>query len=84
MSVLQDYNLTKKVGYFTLDNAQNNDSALTCLASHLREVGVSFDVKEHRLRCIGHIINLVVKAFLYGIETDKEITNLNDKDSLTF
>ena len=28
---------------------------------------------EQRLRCMGHIINLAVKAFLYGI--DKESGN---------
>lgn len=78
MSLLQEYDLTKKIGYFTLDNAQNNDSALTCLAKHLQEIGVSFDVKEHRLRCIGHVINLVVKAFLYGIESDHEMPNLDE------
>ena len=30
-SILQEYNLCHKVGYFTLDNASNNDKALRVL-----------------------------------------------------
>lgn len=40
-------------------------------------LGIPFDPKQKRLRCFGHIINLVVKAFLYGkdpgIEDDDDI-----------
>ena len=68
MSVIEEYGLTKKVGYFTLDNATNNDVALVALSHQLKEVGVIFDPVEHRLYCLGHVINLVVKAFLYGGE----------------
>ena len=77
-SLLHEYQLTKKIGYFTLDNAKNNDTALRCLSQRLQEVGVSFDPQAHRLRCIGHIINLVVKVFLYGIDADYEVTELNN------
>lgn len=45
ISLLHEYQLTKKIDYFTLNNAKNNDSALRCLSQHLQEVGVSFDRK---------------------------------------
>ena len=45
-----------------MDNATNNDSALKALAKSIP----SLDVRESRLRCFGHIVNLVVKAILYG------------------
>ena len=49
------------MGYFVLDNAQNNDTTLAELAKKM-----NFDPKERRLRCIGHILNLIVEAYLYG------------------
>ena len=27
---------------------------------------IGFDPKEKRLRCIGHVINLIAKAYLFG------------------
>ncbi len=49
------------MGYFVLDNAQNNDTTLAELAKKM-----NFDPKERRLRCIGHILNLIAEAYLYG------------------
>jgi hypothetical protein len=43
------------------DNAGENDNAITELAK-LFEI----DPQTQRLRCLGHIINLVVKALLFG------------------
>ncbi|KAM0705434.1 hypothetical protein Q7P35_008224 [Cladosporium inversicolor] len=47
------------------DNAANNDAALRLLSRHI-------DVKpaRQRLRCSGHVINLVVKAMLYGVDSE--------------
>jgi hypothetical protein len=49
------------LGYFTLDNAPNNDTTLVELAKVLK-----FDPKEKRLRCIGHILNLIAESYLFG------------------
>src|SRR5947199_9107450 len=61
-----------------LDNASSND---TCMSEILRQLGID-NTKECRcLRCLGHIINLAAKAFLFGINADafeREITN-NEK-----
>ena len=78
IALLQEYGLTKKVGYFTLDNAANNDTALAFVSKRLQELGVYFDPVEHRLRCIGHVINLAVKAFLYVANLD--LIGRHDKD----
>ena len=45
-----------------LDNAKNND---TCV-KELAKLYPGVDEKRSRLRCAGHIINLVVKAILFG------------------
>ena len=50
-----------KVGYFTLDNAANNDTCMDDLAFEHR-----FSPEERRIRCAAHIFNLCVRAMLYG------------------
>jgi hypothetical protein len=49
------------LGYFVLDNALNNDTTLVELVKTLK-----FDPKERRLRCIGHILNLIAERYLFG------------------
>ena len=58
------YKLVDKIGYFTLDNATNKDTALRFIKNYLGEIGIPFDPVSRRLRCFGHVLNLVVKAFL--------------------
>jgi hypothetical protein len=68
LSVLQDYKLSKQVTYFMADNATNNDKALAVLSGYLPSM--KLDPVKHRLRCSGHIYNLVCKAILYGVDSD--------------
>src|ERR1700733_8243300 len=49
------------LGYFVLDNALNNDTTLQELG---RKIG--FDPKTKRLRCMGHILNLLAEAYVFG------------------
>jgi hypothetical protein len=49
------------LGHFVLDNATNNDTTLIELAKSL-----DFDPLERRLRCIGHILNLIAEQYLFG------------------
>lgn len=68
--VLQSYNLTSNLGFFIGDNVASNDVAVRCILHSIRP-----DIKDpesRRVRCLGHIINLVAKAFLFG----------NDEESL--
>jgi hypothetical protein len=59
---LQQFGIDKSnLGYFVLDNAPNNNTTLV----ELRKV-MGFDPKEKRLRCMGHILNLIAKAYLFG------------------
>jgi hypothetical protein len=44
-----------------LDNALNNDTTLVELAKT-----IGFDPKVKRLHCMGHILNLITEAYLYG------------------
>ena len=58
--------LLERIGYITTDNATNNDTAIAQLERNFRNVGIEFNAQESRVRCFGHIINVVVKGFLWG------------------
>ncbi|KAJ3455467.1 hypothetical protein MRS44_016949 [Fusarium solani] len=58
---LSFWKIEKQIGYFTLDNASNNDTAMEFLGKEF-----DFDDKERRLRCAPHIVHRVVRAMLYG------------------
>jgi len=64
--VAVEMGITCRLGYFTLDNASNNDIMLEAIADRLANLGIPFDPKKRRMRCLGHIINLLVKSFLFG------------------
>ncbi|KAI1512328.1 Dimer-Tnp-hAT dimerization containing protein [Pyrenophora tritici-repentis] len=50
-----------RVGYFVLDNASNNDTAVESLAEEL-----GFIASERRLRCCCHILNLSAQLVIWG------------------
>ncbi|KAF6528137.1 hypothetical protein HZS61_008439 [Fusarium oxysporum f. sp. conglutinans] len=69
--VIDQYEMGSKLGYFMLDNAESNDTCLEALARWF-----PMDVGRRRLRCIGHIINLVVRAVIFGSNVSKFETEL--------
>ena len=62
--VLGTYKLGPRLGYCILDNAGDNDTCLRAIEEHLHIQGIIWDADAHRLRCFGHIINLVASAFI--------------------
>jgi hypothetical protein len=66
IEILKDYGITEaNVGYFMLDNATNNDTAMDTIAEVF-----SLNKNHRRLRCAGHIINLIARSLLYGFDKD--------------
>ena len=62
LPLLQRFGITgTNLGYFVLDNAPNNDTTLVELSKSM-----GFDPKAKRLRCMGHVLNLIAEAYLYG------------------
>ena len=51
-----------------LDNASNNDTAVSHIFKHFNKPHTY--VKTQCLRCFGHILNLVIKAFLFSTDAD--------------
>jgi hypothetical protein len=67
--VLQDYSITPgQIGCFVLDNATNNDTCIEALGKTYK--WAKSEVYSRRLRCFGHIINLVAQAFLFGSKSE--------------
>jgi hypothetical protein len=67
LEVVEEYDLRGKVGYFTMDNHDANDTMLDDIA---KEIG-GLDPVARRLRCSGHIMNLIVQAFLFRSKAKK-------------
>jgi hypothetical protein len=61
-------NLCEKLHCATADNAKNNNTMVESLSTILRtEANVIWDHKTHHVRCLAHIINIVVGDFLKGM-----------------
>ncbi|KAK6860864.1 hypothetical protein PG995_004500 [Apiospora arundinis] len=59
-----------RIGVVIADNASNND---TCLQEFFQILDPSiqgYEAEERRIRCYGHILNLVGRAFLYGEDSE--------------
>ena len=63
--IIHEYGLEDRIGYFVTDNADNNDTCLDALSAEL-----GFNKVQRRLRCSGHIINLVARSILFGADAD--------------
>ncbi|KAH7460529.1 hypothetical protein FOMA001_g19543 [Fusarium oxysporum f. sp. matthiolae] len=67
LEVVEEYDLKGKVGYFTMDNHDANDTMLDDIAKEID----GLDPVARRLRCSGHIMNLIVQAFLFRSKAKK-------------
>ena len=67
LPVLEEYSLKEKLGYFITDNASSNDTCVTEIVETLRP---DLNAGNQRLRCMGHIINLIAKALLFGNKSE--------------
>ena len=73
-NTLENFSVTPEtIGYFVLDNAYNNDTAVDYIA------GVyGFNKAERRLRCTCYIVNLAAQEVIYS--KDKEAFENADKN----
>ena len=83
VNLINQYQISDKVGYFTLDNASNMDTVMDYIGDCY-----GFDGRRRRGRCFGHILNLAAKALLDPIpgsidSTDEIYPFLDDDSTLT-
>ncbi|KAH0604024.1 uncharacterized protein H6S33_007055 [Morchella sextelata] len=76
----QEYKIMHKMGYGMMDNASNNTTIYRAIAAHKSNLGDFWEAEEHQLRCNDHVINLSVKAFLFG---DRDTTGLDGYEERT-
>lgn len=63
-AIITEFGIQNQLGYFMMDNATNNDACMRALGQEF-----DFDPDYRRLRCAGHIINLVAKQLIYGTDS---------------
>ncbi|KAF6805452.1 transposase-like protein [Colletotrichum musicola] len=90
-SVIRQWCLTSRLGTIVSDNASNNDTCVRSLFGSLYPHFTGHDILHRRLRCYGHILNLVGKAFLHGVdqeafeqESDNLLNNNRIREDLEF
>ena len=69
-----------------MNNASSNDTCLRAIWRELRPDWNEWDIEERRIRCFGHVINLVAKSFLYGSDADAfetEVTTIKSQERLS-
>lgn len=64
IEVLQTYKLAPRLGFCMMDNASDNDTALDTIEAYMHKLKLPWVADQHRLRCFGHVVNLIVTAFL--------------------
>jgi hypothetical protein len=64
LPVIADFDLNGKIKYFMSDNVGSNNLAVKAFCKKLKPKNSI----ARRLRCLGHIINLAAKAFLFNKE----------------
>ncbi|KAK8106569.1 reverse transcriptase [Apiospora kogelbergensis] len=65
VQIISEFELNDKIGYFALDNASNNDTAMDYIGESL-----GFDGRKRRGRCLGHVLNISARALLFGNHAD--------------
>ena len=74
---IMKYEIGTKLGWITTDNASNNITAMRALSKLLQSQEIKFNPQKRHIRCINHVINLVVCDFVKNItKEDKEEDNL--------
>ncbi|KAK5995167.1 Putative AC9 transposase-like protein [Cladobotryum mycophilum] len=70
LQAIQDWDINNRIGTVISDNASNNDTCTRSLFHQLDPRMTSIDAEERRMRCYGHILNLVGRAFLYHEDSE--------------
>jgi hypothetical protein len=66
LEVLEDFEITERLGYITTDNHGANDTLCRALSEALSKQLKNWQPSERRLRYIGYIINIAVQAFFFA------------------
>jgi hypothetical protein len=81
LPVLRDYAIELKLGAIIADNAAPNNVLCRTIEKYMwEEHERDWKANDWRIRCIGHIINLVVQAFLFSDLVDMDELESYDEE----
>lgn len=86
--MVKDFSHEEKIVYFILDNTSTNDTALRCLEVAMQGMhaigsikGSVFSSSDRWLCCFGQIVNLLVKALLFGMAVNQNVGAGREEES---
>lgn len=72
MQVISKYEIETRLGCFVMNSAGNNNTMMDAIENPVPGVG-----RNRRLRCVGHILNFIIKAISYGEGTSDFNTDIS-------
>jgi hypothetical protein len=64
--ILKTYRVEARLSYITADNTSANDTLCRAIEESLsKSHSIDWHAKQSPLRCLGHILNIAVQAFLF-------------------
>jgi hypothetical protein len=85
-TILLEYEIVQKLGVIIGDNSGTNDTLCRTISKWLSDdLNMEWEPEDSRIRCLGHIINLIVQAFIFaGLSEAIPLTELEaaDKEEL--
>jgi hypothetical protein len=79
--ILNDYQISRTIGFLIGDNSTTNDVLCRTISTWQQdEFGIAWDSEQNRLRCLGHIINLIVQAFLFSSTSLKDLESYDKEE----
>jgi hypothetical protein len=66
VETLHEDSIAGKTRYFMSDNASSNDNCVDTVLKTISPELSTAQRKAHRLRCLGHVVNLCARALLIG------------------
>jgi hypothetical protein len=81
--VLEEYGIAQKIGAVISDNAPSNNVLCRAIESwQVATYGRDWSASMWRIACLGHIINLIVQAFLFSdIVSQEELESYDGQDA---
>ncbi|KAM5527860.1 transposase-like protein [Fusarium oxysporum f. sp. phaseoli] len=70
IDIVHEWEIEGRVGCAISDNMMANDTCLYYMYQRLDPSMRSVDIKARRMRCYGHTLNLVARAFLFGKDAE--------------
>jgi hypothetical protein len=81
--VLEEFGILRKIGTIVGDNSGTNDTLCRTISEYLSsEERIDWNPTHQRIRCQGHILNLVIQAFFFTSEDEKLMASYDKEDDI--